>query len=185
MVKKKVFKILLLFTHSVLSESLQILGLNTPGFPVLRYLLGLFKLMSIESMMSSNHFILCCPFLLLPSVFPSIRVFSSEPALWTRWSKYWSFSLNIQGWSLLGLTGLIFLLSKGLSWVFSSTTVRKHQFLKCWFFSCVSSLWFFKNTFNLPPITSILSESTLHVSFGLGLTCWRFFHKSLVICFVC
>ena len=51
--------------------------------------------MSIESVMPSNHLILCHPLLLLPSIFPSIRVFSSESALWIRWSEYWSFSFNI------------------------------------------------------------------------------------------
>ena len=51
--------------------------------------------MSIESVMSSNHLILCCPLLLLPSIFPSIRVFSNESALHIRWPKYWSFSFNI------------------------------------------------------------------------------------------
>ena len=53
------------------------------------------KLMSIESVMSSNHFILCHSLLLLPSIFPSIRVFSNESALCIRWPKYWSFSFNI------------------------------------------------------------------------------------------
>ena len=53
------------------------------------------KLMSIESVMTSSHFILCHPFLLLPSIFPSIRVFSNESVLHTRWPKYWSFSLSI------------------------------------------------------------------------------------------
>ena len=53
------------------------------------------KLVSIESVMPSNHLILCCPLLLLPSIFPSIRVFSNESALRTRWPKYWSFSFNI------------------------------------------------------------------------------------------
>ena len=53
------------------------------------------KHMSIESMMPSNHLILCCPLLLLPSIFPSIRVFSNESALPIRWPKYWSFSFNI------------------------------------------------------------------------------------------
>jgi len=53
------------------------------------------KPMSTESMMPSNHLILCCPLLLLPSIFPSIRVFSNEPALHIRWPKYWSFSSNI------------------------------------------------------------------------------------------
>ena len=53
------------------------------------------KLMSIESVMPSNHFILCHPLLLLPSIFPSIRVFSNESALCIRWPKYWSFSFSI------------------------------------------------------------------------------------------
>ena len=56
---------------------------------------SLFKLMSIESVMPSNHLILCCHLLLLPSMFPSIRVFSNESALCIRWSKYWSFSFSI------------------------------------------------------------------------------------------
>ena len=55
----------------------------------------LFKLMSIESVMPSNHFILCHPLLLLPSIFPSIRVFSNESALSIKWPKYWSFSFSI------------------------------------------------------------------------------------------
>ena len=56
---------------------------------------SLLKLMSIELMMSSNHLILCHPLLLLPSIFPSIRVFTNESALCMRWLKYWSFSFNI------------------------------------------------------------------------------------------
>ena len=56
---------------------------------------SLVKLMSIESVMPSNHLILCCPLLLLPSVIPTIRVFSNESALHIRWPKYWSFSFNI------------------------------------------------------------------------------------------
>src|SRR5574340_1122398 len=56
---------------------------------------SLLKLMSIESMMSSNHLILCHPLLLLPSIFPSIRVFSNESVLHIRWPKYWSFSFSI------------------------------------------------------------------------------------------
>ena len=97
---------------------------------------SLLKLMSIESMMSSNHLILCHPLLLLPSILPSIRVFSNESALCIRWPKYWSFSFNIspvlpmntQDWPPLGWTGWISLQSKGLSRVFSNTTVQKHQF---------------------------------------------------------
>ena len=92
----------------------------------------LLKYMSIESVILSNHFILCHPLLLLPSVFPSIRVFFSESSLRIRWPKSWSFAsvlpVNIQDWYSLELTGLISLQSRGLSRVFSSTTFRKHQF---------------------------------------------------------
>ena len=66
---------------------------STPGFPVLHCLLGLLKIMSIESVMPSNLLILCCP--LLPPIFPSIRVLSKELALCIRWPKYWSFSFSI------------------------------------------------------------------------------------------
>ena len=57
--------------------------------------LSLIKLMATETVMSSNYFFLCCPLLLLPSIFPSISVFSNESVLCIRWSKYWSFRLNI------------------------------------------------------------------------------------------
>ena len=92
---------------------------------------SLLKLMSIESMIPSNHLILCCLLLLLPSMFPSIRVFSSESVLCIRWPKYWSFSFSISPSN--EYSGLIsftmdWLQSKGLSRVFSSTTVQKHQF---------------------------------------------------------
>ena len=56
---------------------------------------SLLKLMSIESVMPSNHLILCCPLLLLPSIFTSIRVFSNESSLYIRWSKYWAFNFHI------------------------------------------------------------------------------------------
>ena len=80
---------------------------------------SLLKLVSVESVMPSNHLILCCPLLLLPSIFPSIRVFSTESAFHIRWSKHWSFSFSISpsneysGWCPLVLTGLISLQSKG------------------------------------------------------------------------
>ena len=64
---------------------------STPGFPVLNHL----TLMSIELKVPSNHLILCCPLLLLPSSFPRIRVFSNELARHIRWPKYWSFSFSI------------------------------------------------------------------------------------------
>ena len=68
---------------------------STPGFPVLHYLPEFAQFMSIESVMLSNCLILCHPLLLLPSIFPSIRVFSNESAHHIRWPKYWSFSFNI------------------------------------------------------------------------------------------
>ena len=68
---------------------------STPGPPVHHQLQSLPKLMSIEAVMPSNHLILCRPLLLLPSIFPSIRVFSNESVLCTRWPKYWSFCFSI------------------------------------------------------------------------------------------
>ena len=68
---------------------------STPGLPVHHQLPSLPKLMSIESVMQSNHLILCRPLLFLPSIFPSIRVFSNESSLHIRWPKYWSFSFSI------------------------------------------------------------------------------------------
>ena len=95
---------------------------------------SLLKLMSIESMMTSNHLILCCPLLILPSIFPSIKVFSNESVLCTRWPSIGVsaltavFPMKIQDWSPLEWTGWISLLSKGLSRVVSNTTIQKHQF---------------------------------------------------------
>ena len=83
------------FSRSVESNSLQPHGLQMPGLPVHHQLPEFIILMSIESVMPSNHLILCYPLLLLPSIFPSIKVFSNESALRNRWPKYWSFSVNI------------------------------------------------------------------------------------------
>ena len=96
------------------------------------------RLTSIESVMSSSHLILCHPLLLLPPIPPSIRVFSKESTLRMRWPEYWSFSFSIiPSKEIPGLmTGWISLQSKGLSRVFSNTTVQKHQF-----FSVQPSLW--------------------------------------------
>ena len=103
---------------------------------------SLLKLLSIESVMPSDHLILCHPLLLLSSIFPNIRVFSDESVLHIRWPKYCASAsasvlpMNSQGWFPLGLTGLISLQSKGLSRVFSNTTGQKHQF-----FGTYPSLW--------------------------------------------
>ena len=83
-----------LFSLSVLSDSLDTMDCRTPGFPVLLHSLSLLSLMSIELVMPSNHLIFCHPLLLLPSIFPSIKVFSNELALHIRWPKYWSFSIS-------------------------------------------------------------------------------------------
>ena len=94
---------------------------------------SLLRLMSIELVMPSNHLVLCCP-LLLPSIFPIIRVFSSELILHIRWPKYWGFSFSISpfneysGLIPFKIDFLISLQSKGLSRVCSNTTVQKHQF---------------------------------------------------------
>ena len=102
-----------------------------PSFTISQSLL---KLKSIESVMPSNHLILCHSLLLLPSIFPSIRVFSNESTLPTKWPKFAgsasasTLQMNIQDWFPLGLTGLIPLWSKGPSRVFPSTAVWKHQF---------------------------------------------------------
>ena len=88
---------------------------------------------SIQLVMASSHLILSHPLFLMPSIPPSIRVFSNESTLHMRWPKYWSFSFrsflpkNTQGWSL-EWPGWISLQSKGLPRVFSNTRVQKHQF---------------------------------------------------------
>ena len=101
---------------------------------------GLLKLLSIESVMPSSHLILCHLLFLLPSTFPSIRVFSNESVLCIRSPKYWRFSNRpfneYSGLISFRLTGLSSLQSKGLSRVFSSTTVQNHQF-----FGAQPSLW--------------------------------------------
>ena len=95
---------------------------------------SLLKVMSIEFVMPSNHLILCRPLFLLPSIFSSIRVFSGESVLCIRWPKYWSFSFNISpsneysGLISFRMDWLISLQSKGLSRVFSNTTIQ-NQFL--------------------------------------------------------
>ena len=93
---------------------------------------SLLKLMSIESVMPSNYLTLCRPLLLRPSIVPSIRVFSNksvDQSIGVSASES-VLRMNIHDWFPLGLTGLISLQSKGLSRVFSNTTVQKHQFFK-------------------------------------------------------
>ena len=147
---------------------------STPGFSVLHYLLNLLKLMSIELIMPSNHSILCRPFHLLPWIFLSNRVFFQRVGFLHQVVKVFKalasasvFPMNIQDWLPLGLTGLISLQSKGLSRVFSNTTVQKHQF-----FSAQLSY--------SPTLTSIHDYQKNH-SFDYIDLCWQsnipaFFH---------
>ena len=135
---------------------------------------SLLKLMSIESMMLSNHLILCHPLLLLPSILPRIGVFSNESVLLSggqnvRVSASTSvLPMNTQDWSPLGWTGWISLQSKGHSRVFSNTTVQKHQF-----FGAQPSLYFSYhiNTW-LPEKLELWQDTAMHfcISFSWGLS---------------
>ena len=125
--------------YSIQFSSVQLLSrvrlFVTPGTAALQVSLfitnskSLVKLMSIKLVMPSNHLILCHPLILLPSIFPSINVFSSESVLCIRWPKYWNFSFNISPSNeYLGLISfridLISLEFRGFSRVFSNTTVK-------------------------------------------------------------
>ena len=122
----------MLFSHSVVSDSLRPHGLQHAS--CMTSFQSLLKLISIKSMMSSNHLILCHPLLLLPSIFSSIRVFSNESALRIRWPKYWSFSFSIipskehPGLISFRMDWLDLLAVQGTLKIFSNTTVEKHQF---------------------------------------------------------
>ena len=140
---------------------------SAPGFPVLHYLPEFAQTLVHwlgDAILPSHSPTIS---LLLPSIFLSIRVFSNESALRIRWPNNWNFSfasvllVNIQGWFPLGLAGLISLLSKGFSRVFSNITVWKHQF-----FGVQPSLW---------------SNSHLYMTTGktIALTIWNFADKVL------
>ena len=120
--------------------------------------------------MPFNHLILCRPLLLLPSIFPSIRVFSNELALRIRWPSFEAvvsvLPMNIQSWFPFRLTGLISLQSKGLSRVFSSTTIQKHQL-----FGAQPSLWS-----NIHICTWLLEKT-------IALTIWTFVGKVMWVLF--
>ena len=138
---------------------------NTPDSPSLS--LSLFKFTSVESVMPSNHLILCCSLLLLPSIFPNIRVFLMSQFFTSGGQSIGASAsssvlpVNIQDWSPLWLTGLISLMSKGLSRVFSSITVWNHQFL-----SIQPSVW-------------SKTHVSLYMTIGkaIALTIWTFVDK--------
>ena len=112
-----------------MSNSVTLGTLSSLSFIVFRSLL---KLMSIESVMLFNHLVLCHPLFLLPSIFPSIRVFSNELAVYIRWPKYWSFSISpsneYSGLISFSIDQFDLLAIQGTLTVFSSTTIQKHRF---------------------------------------------------------
>ena len=148
-----------------------LMNCSMPGFPVHHQLPELVWTQSIELAMPSNHLICCHLFLLLPSIFPSIRVFSNNSVLCIRCPKYWSFSFSISPSSedsgLISFrTGWIPLKSKGLSRAFFNTIVQKHQF-----FGAQLSLW---------------SNSHIHtwpLEKNIALTRWTFVGKVMSLLF--
>ena len=136
------------------------------------------KFMSIESVMPSNHIICSHSLLLLPSVFPRIRVFSNESVLHIRCQSIGALAsasvlpVSIQDWFPLRLTGMISLLSKGLSRVFSNTTAQKHQF-----FSAHHSLW---------SNSHIIHDYEKNHSFDYWDLCWQsdVLHKFILPVFI-
>ena len=134
----------LLFSYSVMSDSLWPHGLQHAGLPCPSVISWtLFKLMSTESVTPSNHLILCCPLLLLPSIFQSIKVFSKELALRIRWSYYWSLTFSISpsneyselisfrmDWlNLLAIQGILkSLLQHHLNWCSKASILRHSAF---------------------------------------------------------
>ena len=134
---------------------------------------SLLKLMSIESVLPSNHLILCHPLLLPPSIFPSIRVFSNESVLHSGGQSIRALAStsilprNIQDWFLLGLTGLISLWSREVSRVFSNTTVQKASILWCSAFFMVQ-----------------LAHPYMTTGKNIALTRWTFVGKVMSLCFL-
>ena len=127
---------LFLFSCSVVSNSLRPHGLQHSRLTVLHIFWNLLKLMSIESMMPSNHLILCHPLLLLPSIFPSIRIFSNELALGIRWSTYWSFSFSISP-----SNEYLRLISLRIDWFDLAVQRTLKSLLQHHFFGVQPSLW--------------------------------------------
>ena len=129
------------FSCSVVSNSLRPHGLQHTKPPCPSPTPGAYSNSCPQSQWCHSAISSCFPLLLLPSIFPSIRVFSNELAFLIRWPKYWSFSFSISpsneysDWFPLGWTGWISLQSKGLSRVFSNTTVQKHQFFSIQLYS--------------------------------------------------
>ena len=129
--------------------------------------------MTIESVMPSNHLILCFSLLLLPSIFPSMRVFSNQSVLRIRWPKYWSFSFSVSpsseysGLISFRIDWWISLQSRELSGVFSDTTVQKFKNN------------YYSDNFLVPPLMSLFSPLTNTFQNGKIVFLWFNWH-----CFV-
>ena len=161
-------RMLLFFSHPVVSDSLSPWTAACQASLSLTVSRSLPKFMCIALVMPSSHLILCCPLLLLPSIFSSIRDFSNELAVRIRWPKYWSFSISPSNEysGLISLTiSFISLLSRGLSGVFSSTIVWRRQF------------------FGILP--SLQSSSQLYVTTGKTMTLivWTFVDRVMSLLF--
>jgi len=156
------------FSHLVMSDSVTRWTAVHQASMTMTNSQSLLKHNSLASVMPSNHLILCHPIIVLPSVFSSIRVFSNLASGSQNIGVPASPSvlpMNIQDWFPLRLTGLISLQSKGLSRVFSNTTVQKHQFFSAQFLSC-------------PTLTSILTTGKT-----IALTRWTFVGKVMSLLF--
>ena len=182
------------FSHSVVSHSLRPHEPQHARPPCPSPIPSLPKLMSIESLMPSNHLILSLPLLLLPPVPPSIRVFSNESVLRIRWPKYWSFSFSISPSNehpeliSIGWTGWISLKSKGLLRVFSNTIVQKHLQHLAFFIVQLSHPYMtigrgkpYRTTRNTKSCqtTHSFSNSLKKSSFSLLELCWHWQNKDL------
>ena len=145
---------------------------SMPGFPVHHQLLELLKLMSIESVMPSNHLILCHPLLLLPLIFLSIRVFSKESVLCMRWPKYWSFSFSINpsneysGLISFRIDWLDLLAAQGILKSLLQHHSSKASILQCLAFCIVQ-----------------LSHPCMTTGKTIALTRWTFFDKVMSLLF--
>ena len=154
---------------------------STPGFLFLTISLSLFKLISMESVILSNHVILCCPLLLLPSIFPSIRVFSNESPLQIRWPKYWSFSISPSS----EYSGLIYFRINCFDLLDVQGTLKsllQHHNLKASILQCSA---FFMIQFSHPYMTTgktialsrwtfrAITQDAITMQWGLCVQAWR------------
>ena len=145
---------------------------STPGFPVHHNPWNLLRLMSIELVMPSNHLILCCPLLLLPSIFPSIRIFFSKSVLRIKWPKYWSFSFSISPSN--EYAGLIFFKMNWLDLLAVQGTLKSLLHHHSWKASILQCSAFFIVQLSHPYMTT--GET-------IALTRWTFIGKVVSLLF--